>query len=68
MKRKPTREMIKPHIEVLLLDVSLNKFTVSEKEFNTFQTDEIEYLRGKHDYSEEYSIKKQLAALVTTIC
>jgi hypothetical protein len=45
MKFKQTRELIKPHIESILFDLSLPLFLTSEKDLETFECDPIEYVR-----------------------
>lgn len=45
MKFKETRELIKPHIESILFNLSLPLFVTGQKDIFTFQNDPIEYVR-----------------------
>lgn len=42
---KNARNMLAPYIEEILFQISLPMFMISEKEYNIFQTDPIEYVR-----------------------
>jgi hypothetical protein len=58
MKFKQTRELIKPHIEVILFDLSLPLFLTSEKDLETFESDPIEYVRLQVDHQNELNVKR----------
>lgn len=61
MRFKHTRELIKPHIEDILFNISLPLFLTSEKDMITFETDPIEYVRLQVDHQNELNVKRQLS-------
>ena len=68
MKYKETRELIKPHIESILFNLSLPLFVTGQKDILTFQNDPIEYVRLQVDNQNEYNVKRQLSELVEKMC
>jgi hypothetical protein len=63
-----TRELIKPHIEKILFNISLPLFLASEKEMETFNNDPTEYVRLQVDITNECNVKKQLSKFVQSLC
>jgi len=63
-----TRMMTKPHIESILMDISLPLFICSEKDKKSFAEDPIEYVRLQVDSSGEHNVKVQLSHLFERIC
>lgn len=68
MRFKHTREMIRPHIESILFNISLPLFLTSEKDLMTFESDPIEYVRLQVDHQNEFNVKRQLSLLVEKMC
>ena len=68
MRFKHTRELIKPHIENILFNISLPLFLTSEKDLITFESDPIEYVRLQVDHQNELNVKRQLSLLVDKMC
>ena len=68
MRFKHTRELIKPHIENILFNISLPLFLTSEKDLITFESDPIEYVRLQVDHQNELNVKRQLSMLVDKMC
>ena len=68
LKYKPTRDIIKPHFESILVDISLPLFMTSERDFTTFDEDPIEYVRSSLDEKQESCVKRQMSHLVEKIC
>ena len=64
LMNKNARNMLAPYMEEILFQISLPMFMISEKEYNIFQTDPIEYVRLQIDIRNERNIKIQLANFV----
>lgn len=64
LKYKQTRDQLRPHVQEILTDVSLPLFMTSERDYNAFNDDAIEYLRSQLDFHQEHNVKRQAAGLV----
>lgn len=68
LMNRNARNMLAPYMEEILFQISLPMFMISEKDYNIFQTDPIEYVRLQIDIRNERNIKIQLANFVQKIC
>lgn len=68
VKKKFTRNQCSQHIKTILEELTLPLMLCTSHEFETFQTNEIEYVRLQVDASNAFNVKRVTHDLIKNLC